>query len=81
MGSQFSPQALHNFADRLLVSAIPPPLSLLGGLDQSCLRQDRHVVRNRRLRQPNPLFDLSSAKARTMNGPLSPGFSVRSPHF
>ena len=59
---QLSPQHLNDLAQGLLISPIPAPLALLRSFDEPSLGQDRHVMRDRRLRKVNPALDISSAK-------------------
>src|SRR5579864_1007709 len=46
---QLPPQSLHHLPNRLLIAPVPSPLSPLGRFHQPGLRQDGHMVRNRRL--------------------------------
>ena len=64
---QLSPQHLHHLTDGLLIAPIPAPLAMLGRLDQSGLRQNPHVMRDRRLRKANAFLNLSAAKTMPRN--------------
>jgi len=66
---QLAPQHLHHLPDRLLIPPVPAPLAMLGGFNQSRVRQNRHVVRDRRLRQLNSLLNVAAAQAGTVNVP------------
>jgi hypothetical protein len=57
-------QRLHHQPDRLFIPSIPSPLPLLRCLNETGLRQNRHVVRNRRLREIHAFFDVSGAQTR-----------------
>jgi len=46
---QLSAQHLYHLPDGFVISPVPPPLTMLGGLDQSGFRQNRHVMRYGRL--------------------------------
>lgn len=58
---QFPAQHLHHLPDRLLIPSIPAPLPVFGGLDQSSFGEDRHVMRNRRLRKPDAFLNVATA--------------------
>lgn len=64
-GLQLPAQHLDGLPDCLLVSAVPAPLALLVGFDQSGFRQDCHVVRDGWLGQAYAFLDFSAAKARS----------------
>jgi hypothetical protein len=58
---QLPAQHLYYLSDGFVISPIPPPLTMLGCLDQSGLRQYRHVMRYGRLRKVDALFDVAAA--------------------
>jgi len=62
---QLPSQTFHELPYRLLIAPIPAPLAMFGGVDQSRPGQDRHVMRDGRLRKPNPFLDFSSAQTMT----------------
>lgn len=53
-----------HLGDPLLVPLVPAPMSLALGFHQASLLQDSHVVRNGRLRELDPLFNVRSAEPR-----------------
>jgi hypothetical protein len=59
---QLSPQHFDDLAQGLLVSSIPPPLAFLGSFDEPGFSENRHVMRDRWLREMNPSLDIASAK-------------------
>jgi hypothetical protein len=61
--SQLSAQALHQTAESFFVAAIPSPLALLLGIDQSGLGQDGHVMGDGWLGKVYAFFDVTGAKA------------------
>ena len=63
-GLQGAAQTLYDLPDRFLVASIPAPLSLLGRLHQSSLREDRHVMGDGGLGEVYPLLNVSRTKAR-----------------
>jgi len=60
---QGTAQLFYDLPDRFLVTAIPAPLTLLGGLDQSRLRKNRHVMGDGWLGEVHTLLNVSSAEA------------------
>ena len=56
-------QHLHHLANRFLIAAVPAPLAALIRLHEPGLRQNRHVVRDGRLRKMNASFDVSGTQA------------------
>lgn len=60
---QLSAQILDHLPYGLLIPPIPPPLPLLGRLYQTRFRENRHVMRDRGLRQMNARLDVAPAKA------------------
>ncbi len=73
---QLPAQCLHYLVDRLLIAAVPTPLPLLHGRDQSGLRQDGHVVRDGRLRKVNFFFDVPCAQAASSTSARARGFRL-----
>ena len=70
---QFCAEGFDDLADGFFVAAVPSPLALLGGFDQSGLGKDGHVMGDRRLREVDALLDVPGTKARVCGG----GFAVR----
>jgi hypothetical protein len=56
-------QALHQTAKGFFVAAIPAPLALLDGVDQTGLGQDGHVMRDGGLGEVDAFFNVAGAKA------------------
>jgi hypothetical protein len=73
---QLPSQGLHHLANRLLIPPIPAPLTFLRRLHQACFRQNRHVMRDRRLRQLHPLLDVPRAQATASIRGLGPALHV-----
>jgi hypothetical protein len=78
---QFPPQRLQHLPNSFLVPPIPTPLPLFAHFDQPGLRQDPHVMRNRRLRKMNPFFNLSTTKARPRGQFVSWNLRLRTTFF
>jgi hypothetical protein len=59
---------LYQLPESLFIAAIPPPLALLDGIDETRFRQNRHVMRNSRLRKPHALFNVPGAQSGISQG-------------
>src|SRR5579862_2677964 len=61
-GLQLPAQHPHHLPNRFFIPAIPAPLPLLRGLDESSPGENRHMMGNRWLGKMYAFFDLSPAK-------------------
>src|SRR3954471_12901875 len=55
--SELAFQHLHNLPDRFFIPPVPPPLPLLGRINQPSLCQDGHVMGDRGLREMDALLN------------------------
>jgi hypothetical protein len=74
---QLPSQRLHHSANRLLIPPVPAPLPFPVRLDQPGLRQYRHVMRNRRLRERYAFLNVTRTQAHSLGSSRRRRFGLR----